>query len=145
MRCLERLLARPRRDPHPKAVTRPGRYLEQADVADELRQLCVAPVAGVEVRSLLAHKRSDGGEIRPPVIPEALVGIDYFRQLNVSWGQLMAYATLITIPVLALFIAFQRSFVNSIASSGVRDDWCKRDRSLSPASRALHAETELDE
>ncbi len=49
-----------------------------------------------------------------------MVGIDYFRQLNVSWGQLMAYATLITIPVLALFIAFQRSFVNSIASSGVK-------------------------
>jgi multiple sugar transport system permease protein len=49
-----------------------------------------------------------------------MVGIDYFRQLNVSWGQLMAYASLITIPVLALFIAFQRSFVNSIASSGVK-------------------------
>jgi len=50
----------------------------------------------------------------------AMVGIDYFRQLNVSWGQLMAYASMITIPVLALFIAFQRSFINSIASSGVK-------------------------
>lgn len=50
----------------------------------------------------------------------AMVGIDYFKQLNVSWGQLMAYASMITIPVLALFIAFQRSFINSIASSGVK-------------------------
>lgn len=50
----------------------------------------------------------------------AMVGIDYFKQLNVSWGQIMAYATIITIPVLILFIAFQRSFINSIASSGVK-------------------------
>ena len=50
----------------------------------------------------------------------AMVGIDYFRQLNVSWGQLMACASVITVPVLVLFIAFQRSFVNSIASSGVK-------------------------
>ena len=49
-----------------------------------------------------------------------MVGLDYFKQLNTSWGQLMAYASLITIPILALFIAFQRSFINSIASSGVK-------------------------
>ena len=46
-------------------------------------------------------------ELRP-----VMVGIDYFKQLNPSWGQIMAYASLITIPVLALFIAFQRSFIN---------------------------------
>ncbi|QNK80776.1 carbohydrate ABC transporter permease [Nakamurella sp. PAMC28650] len=50
----------------------------------------------------------------------AMVGIDYFKQLNVSWGQLMAYASMITVPVLALFVAFQRAFINSIASSGVK-------------------------
>src|SRR6478752_6264745 len=49
-----------------------------------------------------------------------MVGLDYFKQLNTSWGQIMAYASLITIPVLALFTAFQRSFINSIASSGVK-------------------------
>ena len=54
-------------------------------------------------------------ELRP-----AMVGIDYFKQLNVSWGQIMAYASMITVPVLALFIAFQRAFINSIASSGVK-------------------------
>jgi multiple sugar transport system permease protein len=50
----------------------------------------------------------------------AMVGIDYFKQLNVSWGQIMAYASMITVPVLVLFVAFQRAFINSIASSGVK-------------------------
>ena len=49
-----------------------------------------------------------------------MIGIQYFFQLNVSWGQIMAYASLITVPVLVLFIAFQRSFINSIASCGVK-------------------------
>jgi multiple sugar transport system permease protein len=54
-------------------------------------------------------------ELRPLTI-----GLQYFFQLNVSWGQVMAYASLITIPVVALFIAFQKSFINSIAASGVK-------------------------
>jgi multiple sugar transport system permease protein len=54
-------------------------------------------------------------ELRP-----VMIGIQYFFQLNVSWGEVMAYASLITVPVVVLFIAFQRSFINSIASSGVK-------------------------
>ncbi|MCX4591351.1 carbohydrate ABC transporter permease [Streptomyces sp. NBC_01549] len=50
-----------------------------------------------------------------------MVGTQYFFQLNPSWGQIMAYAS-ITVPVLTLFVAFQRAFVNSIASSGVKAD-----------------------
>jgi multiple sugar transport system permease protein len=49
-----------------------------------------------------------------------MVGISYFFQLNVSWGQIMAYASMITVPVLALFLAFQRAFISSIASAGVK-------------------------
>lgn len=49
-----------------------------------------------------------------------MIGIQYFYQLNISWGQIMAYASMITVPVIALFVAFQRSFINSIASSGVK-------------------------
>jgi multiple sugar transport system permease protein len=49
-----------------------------------------------------------------------MTGIQYFFLLNVSWGQVMAYASMITVPVLILFIAFQRSFISSIASSGVK-------------------------
>jgi multiple sugar transport system permease protein len=54
-------------------------------------------------------------ELRP-----VMVGLSYFFQLNVSWGQIMAYSSVITVPILALFVAFQRSFVNSIASTGVK-------------------------
>jgi multiple sugar transport system permease protein len=54
-------------------------------------------------------------ELRP-----VMVGVQYFFQLDVAWGPMMAYATLITIPVLALFLSFQRAFIGSIASSGVK-------------------------
>ena len=46
--------------------------------------------------------------------------MQYFFQLNPAWGEIMAYASLITLPVLVMFLAFQRSFVSSIASSGVK-------------------------
>lgn len=48
------------------------------------------------------------------------VGMQYFFQLNPDWGQIMAYATIITLPMLVIFVAFQRSFVASLASSGVK-------------------------
>src|SRR5690606_20375883 len=54
-------------------------------------------------------------ELRP-----VMIGLQYFFQMNTSWGQIMAYSSLITIPVVALFLAFQRSFINSIAASGVK-------------------------
>jgi multiple sugar transport system permease protein len=54
-------------------------------------------------------------ELRP-----VMIGVQYFFQLNVSWGQVMAYTSIITLPVVALFVAFQRAFVNSIAASGVK-------------------------
>ncbi|WP_454042272.1 carbohydrate ABC transporter permease [Cellulosimicrobium sp. Marseille-Q8652] len=54
-------------------------------------------------------------ELRP-----VMIGLQYFFQMNTSWGQVMAYSSLITIPVVALFLAFQRSFINSIAASGVK-------------------------
>lgn len=52
------------------------------------------------------------------------VGLDYFfasgTDEGLQWGQIMAYSTLITIPILIVFIAFQRAFVASVASSGVK-------------------------
>lgn len=54
-------------------------------------------------------------ELRP-----VMVGVQYFFQLNPAWGELMAYTSLITLPVLAMFLAFQRAFVSSIAASGVK-------------------------
>jgi multiple sugar transport system permease protein len=49
-----------------------------------------------------------------------MVGVSYFQQQRVLWGQIMAYSTLITIPVLVLFLALQRQFIRSIASAGVK-------------------------
>ena len=48
------------------------------------------------------------------------VGMDYFFQLKTAWGQVMAYGSIIIVPVIAVFLAFQRAFVDSIASTGVK-------------------------
>lgn len=54
-------------------------------------------------------------ELRP-----VMVGMQYFFQLNTAWGEVMAYTSLITLPVLIVFLIFQRAFVSSIAASGVK-------------------------
>jgi multiple sugar transport system permease protein len=48
------------------------------------------------------------------------VGMDYFFQLRVAWGQVMAYASMIIIPVVAVFALFQRAFVSSVAATGLK-------------------------
>ena len=58
-----------------------------------------------------------------------MVGLGYFWQLTSSntagegilpWGELMAYLTIITVPVIILFLALQRAFVESIATTGIK-------------------------
>jgi multiple sugar transport system permease protein len=49
-----------------------------------------------------------------------MVGMQYFFQLNTAWGEIMAYTSMITVPVLVVFLAFQRAFVSSVAASGVK-------------------------
>ncbi len=49
-----------------------------------------------------------------------MVGLGYFFQLNVAWGELMAYLTLISVPVLVFYLLLQRAFIASIASTGVK-------------------------
>ncbi|MBL8097509.1 MAG: carbohydrate ABC transporter permease [Anaerolineales bacterium] len=49
-----------------------------------------------------------------------MVGLQYFFQLNVAWGEVMAYLTVITLPVLVMFLALQRAFIESIASTGIK-------------------------
>lgn len=49
-----------------------------------------------------------------------MVGLQYFFQLDVAWGEVMAYLTLITLPVLAFYLVLQRAFIASIASTGVK-------------------------
>lgn len=52
-----------------------------------------------------------------PLMPAIQIFYGYVNE----WGQIMAFATLITLPVLALFVAFQRWFVASVAASGSKD------------------------
>ena len=54
-------------------------------------------------------------ELRP-----VMVGLLFFFQRDVQWGQVMAYTTMITLPVLAFFFAFQSAFVKSIATTGIK-------------------------
>ncbi len=54
-------------------------------------------------------------DIRP-----VMVGLGYFFQLNTAWGEIMAYLSVITVPILVLFLSLQRIFVESIASSGIK-------------------------
>jgi multiple sugar transport system permease protein len=56
------------------------------------------------------------GEAARPVQP----GIQQFFGRSNSWGQIMAYASVVTLPVLAVFLAFQRQFVASVAGSGIK-------------------------
>lgn len=49
-----------------------------------------------------------------------LVGLQYFFQLNLAWGEVMAYLSLITVPVLVFYLFLQRAFIASIASTGVK-------------------------
>ena len=49
-----------------------------------------------------------------------MVGLQYYFQLNPAWGEIMAYLSLITVPVLAFYLYMQRSFIASIASTGVK-------------------------
>lgn len=49
-----------------------------------------------------------------------MVGLQYFFQLNTPWGEVMAYLTIITIPVLIFYLCLQRLFISSIAASGIK-------------------------
>ncbi|MEO0561952.1 MAG: carbohydrate ABC transporter permease [Chloroflexota bacterium] len=54
-------------------------------------------------------------ELRP-----VMLGVDYFFQLNVAWGEVMAYLSTITIPVLIFYLVLQRAFIESVASTGIK-------------------------
>ena len=49
-----------------------------------------------------------------------MVGLMYFFQLNTAWGEIMAYLTIITVPVLAFYLVLQKAFIASIASTGIK-------------------------
>ncbi len=57
-----------------------------------------------------------GAEVRP-----LMIGMQQFFGLDPKiWGDIMAFASMITIPVLVVFLMFQKWFVQSVASTGIK-------------------------
>ena len=48
------------------------------------------------------------------------VGMATFFGQTPDWGQIMAYASMITLPVLIVFLMFQKWFIQSVATSGLK-------------------------
>lgn len=57
-----------------------------------------------------------GAEFRPLTIAMGVLFTTNPRQ----WGDIMAYASLVTVPVLIVFLIFQKWFIQSVASSGIK-------------------------
>ncbi len=57
-----------------------------------------------------------GEEVRPLTIGMQA----FFGQDPRLWGDLMAFAAMITVPVLIVFLLFQKWFVQSVATSGIK-------------------------
>lgn len=49
-----------------------------------------------------------------------MIGLQYFYQESVPWGEVMAYLSVITVPVLIFYTFLQRAFIASIAATGVK-------------------------
>ncbi|MFN2188981.1 MAG: carbohydrate ABC transporter permease, partial [Candidatus Promineifilaceae bacterium] len=49
-----------------------------------------------------------------------MVGLQYFFLQDVLWEEVMAFLSIITIPVLILFLMLQRTYIESIAESGIK-------------------------
>ncbi len=46
---------------------------------------------------------------------------DFFTQPPISWGSILAYATLATIPLMLVFLAGQRYIVQGFTTSGLKE------------------------
>ncbi len=56
----------------------------------------------------------------PDARPLTVAMNEFFGQYPRLWGDTLAFASMITIPVLIVFMLFQKWFVQSVASSGVK-------------------------
>src|SRR6185437_11931991 len=58
---------------------------------------------------------------RGPEFQPLPVALGYFSSNKpVQWGDIMAFGTLMVVPVLVVFLAFQKWFVRGIAMTGVK-------------------------
>lgn len=94
----------------------------------DVYRLVIVPIAGpvfataAILKFLLMYNQylwplmvTQSEQVRP-----VMVGLQYFFQLNTAWGEVMAYLSMITIPVLAFYLLLQRAFIASIASTGIK-------------------------
>ncbi len=110
------------------------RSLEEAAMIDgaspvEIFTRVVAPLAkpAYATVAILGFLFSWGQFLWPSIVTRGVdvrplpVGIGVFATTPpVSWGDIMAYTVLMTLPLLVIFLIFQRQFVQGVASSGVK-------------------------
>ena len=58
--------------------------------------------------------------VQSEALRPVMIGLSYFFQLNVAWGEVMSFLSFITIPVLIFFLLIQRTYIESIAASGIK-------------------------
>lgn len=59
--------------------------------------------------------------VQSEALRPVMIGLSYFFQLvDVAWGEVMAFLSFITIPVLIFFLLIQRTYIESIAASGIK-------------------------
>jgi multiple sugar transport system permease protein len=49
-----------------------------------------------------------------------MVGLQQYFGRTTQWGEIMAYASLITLPVLVFFLLFQKHFIRSVVGAGIK-------------------------
>ena len=110
----------------------PGELIEAARVEGaswwQVYRLVVMPLSGpvIATAAILKFLVMYNQYLWPLMVVQeegyrpVLVGLQYFFQLNTAWGEVMAYLSLITLPVLVFYLFLQRAFIASIASTGVK-------------------------
>ncbi len=49
-----------------------------------------------------------------------MVGLQQYFGRTTQWGEIMAYASIVTLPVLVFFLVFQKHFIRSVAGAGIK-------------------------
>ncbi len=94
----------------------------------QIYRLVIMPIAGpvVATAAILKFLAMYNQYLWPLMVTQSeqyrpvMIGLQYFFQLNVAWGEVMAYLSLITVPVLVFYLVLQRAFITSIASTGIK-------------------------
>ena len=71
----------------------------------------------LEQLPLAARGRPDRGQLHPPRRAGALLGR---ARTSTNYGLLLAGATVVVLPVLLVFLVFQRRFIEGIATTGIK-------------------------